>query len=84
MTLTFEWSTPRGVTHKMEFREDSLDLLHDMLNHGVVEATLEATRWNQTKAAELLGVGRDWLRYHAKKFDIVSPKARARRKRQES
>jgi len=32
---------------------------------------LERTAWNQTKAARLLGIGRDALRYRMKKFNLL-------------
>ena len=40
-----------------------------------VDATqaLERSRWNQTKAASLLGLNRDQIRYRIDKFKLEKP-----------
>ena len=40
------------------------------LERDFVRQALEATHGNQTRAARLLGLTRDELRYRAKKFDL--------------
>ncbi|MBN1378444.1 MAG: sigma-54-dependent Fis family transcriptional regulator [Gammaproteobacteria bacterium] len=45
------------------------DMLHDQERESIVQA-LEQTRWNKTKAAELLGISFRQLRYRIKKLNI--------------
>ena len=53
------WPRPASGRHYLEALEQSL----------VVEA-LERSGWNQTKAATLLGLNRDQIRYPIEKFDL--------------
>ncbi len=45
------------------------------LERGMVERAMQATGSNQTRAAELLGITRDQLRYRLKKFDEAAAAA---------
>jgi DNA-binding NtrC family response regulator len=42
----------------------------EQLEHSLVVQALERTGWNQTKAATLLGVNRDQIRYRIEKFRL--------------
>jgi DNA-binding NtrC family response regulator len=45
----------------------------EQLERSLVVQALERTRWNQTKAAALLGVNRDQIRYRIEKFHLERP-----------
>lgn len=64
-----------GVTlgQSVELPAGGLDL--DQLERSLVVQALERTGWNQTKAAALLGLNRDQIRYRVEKFQLErSPK----------
>ena len=42
----------------------------DDLERSLVVQALERTGWNQTKAASLLGLNRDQIRYRVEKFGL--------------
>jgi transcriptional regulator with PAS, ATPase and Fis domain len=46
--------------------------LEDMERGAVLEA-LEKSAWNVTRAAKLLGVSRDALRYRIEKYNLSEP-----------
>lgn len=41
------------------------------LEKALVEKALEETKWNQTRAAKLLGLTRDELRYRMQNFNLL-------------
>jgi transcriptional regulator with GAF, ATPase, and Fis domain len=45
------------------------------LERSLVVQALERSGWNQTKAAALLGLNRDQIRYRIEKFDLHKPTA---------
>ena len=45
------------------------------LERSLVVQALERSGWNQTKAASLLGLNRDQIRYRIEKFDLHKPTA---------
>ena len=45
----------------------------DELERSLVVQALERSHWNQTKAATLLGLNRDQIRYRIEKFDLHKP-----------
>ena len=51
--------------------------LHGMnlesVEKSLVIQALERTGWNQTRAAKLLGLNRDQIRYRIEKFDLAQP-----------
>ena len=53
---------------KVELPASGLDL--EELERSLVVQALERTGWNQTKAAELLGLNRDQIRYRVEKFQL--------------
>jgi transcriptional regulator with GAF, ATPase, and Fis domain len=42
----------------------------DQLERSLVIQALERTSWNQTRAAALLGLNRDQIRYRIEKFQL--------------
>jgi transcriptional regulator with GAF, ATPase, and Fis domain len=53
---------------QVELPVGGLDL--DKLERSLVLQALERTGWNQTKAATLLGLNRDQIRYRIEKFEL--------------
>jgi two-component system response regulator AtoC len=53
---------------KVELPASGLDL--EELERSLVVQALERTGWNQTKAAALLGLNRDQIRYRVEKFEL--------------
>jgi two-component system, NtrC family, response regulator AtoC len=47
----------------------------EALERSLVVQALERSGWNQTKAATLLGLNRDQIRYRIEKFDLHKPSA---------
>ena len=47
----------------------------EQLEHSLVVQALERSGWNQTKAAALLGLNRDQIRYRIEKFKLERPSA---------
>jgi two-component system, NtrC family, response regulator AtoC len=45
----------------------------DALERSLVVQALERCGWNQTKAATLLGLNRDQIRYRIEKFELHKP-----------
>lgn len=59
---------------------DDLDLPRrgvdlEQLERRFVRQALERTRWNRTKAATLLGLSREQIRYRIERFGLVRPEA---------
>ena len=55
----------------MELPANGIDL--EQLEQSLVVQALERSRWNQTKAAGLLGLNRDQIRYRIEKFKLEKP-----------
>ncbi len=55
-------------THRYRLPDDGVDL--DDVELEFLKQALEKTGGNQTKAAKLLGLTRDALRYRMKKFEL--------------
>ena len=53
---------------RVELPAGGIDL--EQLERSLVVQALERTGWNQTKAAALLGVNRDQIRYRIEKFHL--------------
>ena len=47
----------------------------EALEQSLVVQALERSHWNQTKAATLLGLNRDQIRYRIEKFDLEKPQS---------
>ena len=52
----------------VELPAGGIDL--EQLERSLVVQALERTGWNQTKAATLLGLNRDQIRYRVEKFQL--------------
>ena len=59
------------LTEAVELPANGIDL--EQLEHSLVVQALERSRWNQTKAAILLGLNRDQIRYRIDKFKLEKP-----------
>jgi two-component system, NtrC family, response regulator AtoC len=59
------------LTEAVELPANGIDL--EQLEHSLVMQALERSRWNQTKAAGLLGLNRDQIRYRIDKFKLEKP-----------
>ena len=45
----------------------------EALERSLVVQALERSGWNQTKAATMLGLNRDQIRYRIEKFELEKP-----------
>ena len=54
-----------------DFRLPSAGIDFEQLERSLVLQALERTGWNQTKAATLLGMNRDQIRYRVEKFGLL-------------
>ncbi len=72
-----EWLTPehfpmsvarRTVTQAFELPQEGISL--EKVERDLVMQALQRTGWNQTKAAALLGLNRDQIRYRVEKFGL--------------
>jgi DNA-binding NtrC family response regulator len=61
-------AAPMKLGDQVELPVGGLDL--DKLERSLVLQALERTGWNQTKAATLLGLNRDQIRYRIEKFEL--------------
>jgi DNA-binding NtrC family response regulator len=59
------------LTETVELPPNGIDL--EQLEQSLVFQALERSRWNQTKAAGLLGLNRDQIRYRIEKFKFDKP-----------
>src|SRR5262245_25338834 len=65
-------SAPGGdLTSGMNLPAGGINL--EALERSLVVQALERSGWNQTKAATLLGLNRDQIRYRIEKFDLEKP-----------
>jgi len=63
----------RNLTEGVELPPNGIDL--DQLERSLVVQALERSGWNQTRAATLLGLNRDQIRYRIEKFKLEKPAA---------
>ncbi len=45
----------------------------DEVERKLIEAALQASAWNRTRAAQLLGISKETLRYRMEKYELQSP-----------
>lgn len=67
----FPMAATRQVPQKLELPPDGINL--EQLERGLVVQALERSRGNQTRAAALLGLNRDQIRYRIEKFGLAKP-----------
>ena len=65
----FAVASSRTVPQRLELPDDGIDL--EQLERELVVQALERSRGNQTKAASLLGLNRDQIRYRIEKFGLA-------------
>jgi DNA-binding NtrC family response regulator len=61
----------RGTGHLLELPEEGVNL--DTVERALVAQALARTGWNHTRAAALLGLNRDQIRYRIEKFALEPP-----------
>jgi len=61
------------LTEAVELPASGIDL--EQLERSLVVQALERSGWNQTRAAVLLGLNRDQIRYRIEKFKLEKPAA---------
>jgi len=59
------------LTEGVELPANGIDL--EQLERSLVVQALERSAWNQTRAAALLGLNRDQIRYRIEKFNLEKP-----------
>jgi DNA-binding NtrC family response regulator len=59
------------LTETVELPPGGINL--EQLERSLVVQALERSRWNQTRAAALLGLNRDQIRYRIEKFELEKP-----------
>jgi two-component system, NtrC family, response regulator AtoC len=64
---------PRGAVGALALPADGVDL--EQLERSLVTQALERSGHNQTRAATLLGLNRDQIRYRIEKFGLMKPTA---------
>jgi two-component system response regulator AtoC len=64
-------AVPMKLGDAVELPAGGLDL--EQLERSLVVQALQRTGWNQTKAAALLGLNRDQIRYRVEKFQLERP-----------
>ncbi len=62
---------PVRLTEQVDLPASGLDL--EQLERSLVVQALERSGWNQTKAAGMLGLNRDQIRYRVEKFKLEKP-----------
>ncbi|HET6955550.1 MAG TPA: sigma-54 dependent transcriptional regulator [Vicinamibacterales bacterium] len=75
-TLTLEdfpvaAGSPAKLTERVDLPAAGIDL--EQLERSLVAQALERSGWNQTKAAGMLGLNRDQIRYRVEKFKLEKP-----------
>jgi two-component system response regulator AtoC len=58
-----------GATQNVQLPSGGTNL--EQLERDLLVQALERTKWNQTKAAGLLGLNRDQIRYRIEKFGLL-------------
>ena len=64
-------SSALRLSDRVELPAGGLDL--EQLERSLVVQALERSGWNQTKAAGMLGLNRDQIRYRVEKFKLEKP-----------
>jgi DNA-binding NtrC family response regulator len=64
-------ANPAKLTEQVDLPASGIDL--EELERSLVVQALERSSWNQTKAAALLGLNRDQIRYRVEKFKLARP-----------
>jgi len=64
-------AAPARLTEKVDLPAAGIDL--EQLERSLVVQALERSGWNQTKAAGMLGLNRDQIRYRVEKFRLEKP-----------
>ena len=64
-------STSARLSERVELPANGIDL--EQLERSLVVQALERSSWNQTRAATLLGLNRDQIRYRIEKFKLEKP-----------
>ena len=59
------------ISNAIELPAEGVDL--EQLERSLVIQALERSSWNQTKAATLLALNRDQIRYRIEKFRLEKP-----------
>jgi two-component system response regulator AtoC len=59
---------PHRLSEQVQLPAGGIDL--EQLERSLVVQALERSGWNQTRAAALLGVNRDQIRYRIEKFKL--------------
>ena len=67
----FPVSAPLRLSDRMELPASGVDL--EDLERSLVVQALARSEWNQTRAAALLGLNRDQIRYRIEKFKLEKP-----------
>jgi two-component system response regulator AtoC len=62
---------PARLTEQVDLPAAGIDL--EQLERSLVVQALERSGWNQTKAAGMLGLNRDQIRYRVEKFKLEKP-----------
>jgi two-component system, NtrC family, response regulator AtoC len=63
--------SPARLTEQVDLPAAGIDL--EQLERSLVVQALERSGWNQTKAAGMLGLNRDQIRYRVEKFKLEKP-----------
>jgi two-component system response regulator AtoC len=71
----FQFGGSPALTEGVELPANGISLEH--LERSLVEQALERSGWNQTRAATLLGLNRDQIRYRIEKFALERPSSKA-------
>jgi DNA-binding NtrC family response regulator len=64
-------AAPVRLTEQVDLPAGGIDL--EQLERSLVVQALERSGWNQTKAASMLGLNRDQIRYRVEKFKLEKP-----------
>ena len=64
-------AAPATLSDRVELPAAGIDL--EQLERSLLVQALKRTGWNQTKAATLLGLNRDQIRYRIEKFQLEKP-----------
>ena len=60
-----------GLSESVDLPVEGIDL--EQLERSLVVQALQRSGWNQTRAATLLGLNRDQIRYRIEKFKLEKP-----------
>ncbi len=71
--LLLEGQILDGVTVEGAWQLPPAGIDIDQLERHLVEQALARSHWNQTRAAKLLGLNRDQIRYRIEKFSLTRP-----------